>query len=625
MILCAAWCIDDLTIQLWKAGQDEADLDPLIAAVLKKDTFVVAHNAEFELEIWNNVLTRGKPWRKILPYEMRCTMAQSLYWGLPAALGDVAQALKLTSFLQKDVSGQRLMMQMNKPRGFNPDGTPRWWHIEDPLKLDGLGIYCKRDVIVEHAIWKRLRPLPDSEQKLWELNCEMNHRGVCVDQDLVDTMMNFSDAATRDLDNQMNRVTRGEVTKCSQVAKLLAWMQTRDPGIPDCSRATMESVSGLAGRHNGGVAQAASLRLAAAKTSVKKLQSITAVGAPDNVLRGLTAFYGAGRTGRYAGRLVQPHNLPKGEMDHHQVHNLRTQIKAGSATAVSLKDLSSLIRSTIVPPPGESFVLGDFSQIEARVLAWLAGQDDVLDVFRRGEDVYVHAAEQINSTSRPLGKVLTLACGYGMGPDRFRDTAATFGLKMDLMEARDAVSAWRTANKEIVGFWYGFENAVKRYLDDNLNTADRRKLNKECRARWKVSFSRFQMGLGKHLCVVLPSGRKLVYRNMMVHDDRLRFLGVMQPSHKWGWIETYGGKLVENITQAVARDVLARALYAVGRYPGSPVKPVLTVHDEIVANVPTSSRQGAANFLTDVMTRDVKWAPGLPIAAEISTAEYYQK
>jgi DNA polymerase len=175
MILCAAWCIDDLTIQLWKAGQDEADLDPLIAAVLKKDTFVVAHNAEFELEIWNNVLTRGKPWRKILPYEMRCTMAQSLYWGLPAALGDVAQALKLSSFLQKDVSGQRLMMQMNKPRGFNPDGTPRWWHIEDPLKLDGLGIYCKRDVIVEHAIWKRLRPLPDSEQKLWELNCEMNH------------------------------------------------------------------------------------------------------------------------------------------------------------------------------------------------------------------------------------------------------------------------------------------------------------------------------------------------------------------------------------------------------------------------------------------------------------------
>ena len=589
---------------------------------------MVAHNAEFELEIWNQCFITGHNWAVIHNHNMRCTMAQSLYWGLPAALGDVAAALKLPGNLQKDAAGQRLMMRMNKPRGFNPDGTPRWWHIEEPSRLDDLAKYCAQDVEVEHAIWKRLRPLPRSEQKLWEINCEMNHRGVCVDQDLVDAMIDAANVTTKALDTDMKDITGGAVARCSQVAKLLAWMQTITPSIPDCSRATMENVVSSLPKYpaNKKVYIAAQLRLAAAKTSVKKLHSLTAVGAPDNVLRGLTAFYGAGRTGRYAGRLVQPHNLPKGNLDRDQIAQYRKDLKAGARAGTSMDNLSSLIRSTLVPPKDEVFVIGDFSQIEARVLAWLAGQEDILDVFRKGEDVYIHAANKIGSTSRPLGKVMTLACGFGMGASRFQETAEAFGLPMTLPTAEDAVRAWRKNNFDIVGFWYGFEKIVIKYLGDDLSVAARKQLNKECRAKWQVSLRRFQEGLGRHLCVILPSKRKLVYRNMEIHDGRLRFLGVMQPSHKWGWIETYGGKLVENITQAVARDVLARALWttALGSRQWN-LWPVLTVHDEIIATTPSHAKRQGSQALTNVMNAIVPWASDLPIAAEISVAEYYQK
>jgi DNA polymerase len=635
-ILCAAWMdLNSGVMETWKVGDGPATLDRLRARI-RAGAIIHAHNAEFEWQILTNKL----PEAKVKLEQMRCTMAQAMYWGLPASLEAVGEALKLPPTLRKDTDGHANMMRMNRPRAIK-NGLPTWWHEDEPKRLDDLLAYCMQDVIAEAAILKRLPELPRSELALWQINCLMNARGVGIDEQLVDNMMEVADKEKTRLDAQLSALTNGEVTATTQVGKLSKWLSKQLPWMEvtlakDELQKTLPYLEGPA-------LAAAEVRLEAAKSSTSKLQRTRDVTGGQGVARGLIQYYGASRTGRYSGKLCQPHNYPRGTLKKGDAEQAVEALRKGPAETnyfctlggyKPLDVISSSLRGTFIPLPGYThFAVGDFSQIEARVLAWLAGQDDILEVFARGEDVYTYAAKKIGSDDRQLGKVMTLALGFGMGPDKFIESAATYGISIDLGDAGEIVYNWREANANIQAFWYAVERAVIATLTD-----------KRPRTVGRV---KFRMIDGRHLVIELPSQRWLVYRDAEMRNTSnfsggasvghnakrkadkpfITFMGVLQPSGKWGRDQTYGGKLVENITQAVARDVMARALAVVTLKHRDKLSPVLTVHDEIVTmfNKNTISEADAAALLNDIMCADTGWSDGLPTAAGVYTAERYRK
>jgi DNA polymerase len=621
-IICARWrWKDDPVLNGWRWSEDPVVLQDLF----RPNMIVHAHNAEFEWVIWNTLLTKMARVPALDISQMRCSMARSLYWGLPASLDKVTQALDLP--IKKDMDGHRLMMRMARPRSSQKSllgGTVyKWWHEDDPAKVQRLYDYCGTDVDAEVEVCNVVPDLPDDEQTLWQINCLMNQRGVYLDKPMAERMVTEYEAEQDRLAEIMDRRTGGVVKTINSVVPLKQWFHDHGVEVPDCSRATMETV-----KSNEDLPKEtrviAAVRLQAAKSSTKKYKTMLDVAGSGNKLRGLTAYYGAGRTGRYAGRLVQHQNLPRPDLDSDLLDSARNGFVSGQAlvdVAKSFKTTplnlaSDLIRTALVPEPGNMFVIGDFSQIEARVLAWLAGQDDILKVFEAGDDVYTHTAAKLGSTSRTLGKVLTLACGYQMGAGRFQETAETYGLHLSAVEAEQAVSGWRNTNAKIVGFWYGMDRQVLAWLSGG----DKDMINDLMLRTYKLTFR----GNRDVFAISLPSGRRLIYRNL--HQDRatgaLVFDGVRQPSGTWGQIETYGGKLVENVTQAVARDVMAVALRRV--WASRSAIPVLTVHDELVCEV-ADDHAGAEVALRLIMTNRPTWAQGLPIACDVFTSEYYRK
>jgi DNA polymerase len=347
-----------------------------------------------------------------------------------------------------------------------------------------------------------------------------------------------------------------------------------------------------------------------------------APGEPTRV-RGMLQFYGAFRTGRWAGRLIQLQNLPRGTVK--KIDDAIQMALSGASVpgmemffGPALGIVSSALRGCLVSAPGHQLVVVDFSQIEARVVAWLAGQQDILDVFAAGEDVYVYTARQNGSNDRQLGKVLVLACGFGMSAKKFRDTARTYGLILSEEQAERAVKGWRRANAKIVQFWYDCDNAARLVIknaDANGNHAP-----------ITVGPVQFAMWRG-HMLIRLPSGRHLVYRDAKLvpgrfSDKSISYMGVDQYTRQWSRQHTYGGKLVENITQAVARDIMRDATLGADR-AGIAVE--MLVHDEMVCEVETSKAQWALDTLLAIMRTRPAWAPGLPVDGAGWFGERYRK
>jgi len=354
------------------------------------------------------------------------------------------------------------------------------------------------------------------------------------------------------------------------------------------------------------------IRSEAAKSSLGKIDRMLAVRAGDGRARGLLQYYGAGRTGRWAGRLIQVQNLPRNAagVDPDEVLGVLAEDTGalGLFYERPLDALSACLRGCITAAPGKLLAMIDLSQIEARVLAWLAGQKDILEVFARGEDVYVHEATKQGSSNRQFGKVLVLACGYGMGGAKFRDTALGYGLDLSEGEASRAVAGWRASNREVVKFWYAMEEAAR-----------------ACVARpglhETVRGVRLVVRWGK-LHVRKPGGGVLVYHGARLAGGDLVFDGVSQTTKQWGEQKTYGGKLVENLTQAVARDLVAEAMVRVWeRYRRVPV---MTVHDELVFEVDPASpvEADAIKLLVD---QAPAWAGGLPLASKLAVGFRYGK
>lgn len=623
-ILLFAYSFDGEPVQIVDLAQGE-QLPPEIISALQ-DPSVIKHafNAAFE---WYCI---NKFYRSPLE-QWQCTMVHALYCGYPAALGQVNEAMGLPEDKRKLSTGLALIRTFCcpcKPTKSNGRRTRTLPHHE-PEKWNLFKEYNKQDVVAEMEVERRLSafPVPDDEQNLWVLDQIINERGVMVDRQLIDGALYCDDISTKQLMAEATQITGLDNPK--SVQQLTKWLQEETgEEISNLQKGTVTNM--LETTQSDTARRMLEIRQELAKTSVKKYMAMTEAVCDDSRIRGLVQFYGANRTGRWAGRIVQIHNLPRNYLS--TLNHARECVMGKKYDAIKLiygsvpDTLSQLIRTAFIPADGCRFIVADFSAIEARVLAWLAGEDWVLDVFRSHGKIYEACASQMFGVPielikkgnpeyalRQKGKVATLALGYqGSVGALITMGALNMGLTED--ELPEIVNRWRNANKRIAGMWYAVENTVLNVM----KTGQPAGLNgliiaRECDNNYS------------YLTVTLPSGRKLFYVNPFLKENQfgkeaLWYWGLNQTTKKWEPDSTYGGKMVENIVQAIARDCLAVSMKRLAAN-GYPI--VFHVHDEVIIEMPIG--QGSLDDACDIMGRPIPWAQGLPLRADGFECSYYRK
>lgn len=617
--LCLAWAIDDAAPEL--ITREATALPPALAAHIVEGGTVYAHNAAFELAIWNQVMVTRYGWPALDPKQCRCTAAMAYAMALPGSLDNASQALGLTE--GKDQQGYRLMLQLSKPRRVEDDGTLVWW--EDADKLERLYAYCRQDVVVERELHRRMMDLSPQEILVWQLDYAINQRGILIDVPAVKAAIGVAAFEKDRLDHHMKLVTGHQVSSCTEVGKLTAWVKAQ--GVETDGLAKADVVE-LLERDDLplSVRNALTLRKEAGKSSTAKLEKMLACACDDGRVRGALQYHGA-TTGRWAGRLIQPQNFPRGNLDPVAVDQILHKLPGSAPFEIAayidvfhgdtLDVLASCLRGFIIAPPGHDLIAVDFSAIEARVLAWLAGEEDVLDVFRSGHDLYLHAASRIYSRAisktdkaeRQIGKVATLALGYQGGVGAFQTMARAYGVKVGDDEADKIKTTWRNAHPAIVKFWQECEDAAREALlsAGRLTSAG----SQGCEVRFKLN--------GSFLWCRLPSGRVICYPFPRIEEvttpwgatrEAVTHMTVNSVTRKWERSATYGGKLVENIVQAVSRDLLAEAML---RLEAHGYRLCMTVHDELVMEVPED--EGSLEEVEELAAVLPAWATGLPMEA----------
>lgn len=538
------------------------------------------------------------------PCGWRCTMVWAAYMGLPLSLAAVGSVLGLEE--QKLSEGKALIRQFCNPPFLQPDGEK--WEL--------FKAYNKRDVEVEMAIQRRLAkfPVSDSVWEEYELDQEINDRGILVDTTLAENAIRMDGISQEKLKAAMQELT--ELDNPNSVAQMKAWlakngMETDTLGKKVVAELLKEAPEPLR--------TVLSLRQQMAKSSVKKYQAMKNTVCADNRARGMFQFYGANRTGRWAGRHVQLQNLPQNHIS--DLGAARSLARQGCYTALdclydSVPDvLSQLIRTAFIPKPGRKFVVADFSAIEARVLSWLAGEKWRMDVFRDGGDIYCATASRMfhckvekhgeNGHLRQKGKQAELACGYGGSVGALKAFGALeSGMKEE--ELKPLVDAWREANANIVSLWYAVDDAAKRCIKERVATSAH-----------GINF-KYQSGM---MFILLPSGRRLSYVKPRIGENQfggesVTYMG-LSVAKKWSRLETFGGKLVENIVQAISRDLLAYAMRTL-RYTDI----VAHVHDEVIIEC---DRRVSVDAVCKQMSRTPPWARGLLLRADGYECDFYQK
>lgn len=607
-ILLVAYAWDDEPVQVTQEI-------PLWLAVALYDPRVikVAHNSAFERAALGKHLGQYLP-----PEQWEDTMILAAYNGLPLSLDGAGSALGLP--LQKIKEGTLLInyfCKPCKPTKANGGRTRNLPH-HAPDKWARFCSYCLRDVEVCQEIYFKLHryPVTDFERRIWALDAHINERGVKVDMELAQAAVAVDDAYSVELSEEMQRLTGLE--NPNSVAQLKQWLECRGLFAESLDKAAVEEL--LARAVDPTTKRVLQLRQLLGKTSTKKYIAMLASACSDDRVRGLTQYYGASRTGRWAGRIVQLQNLPQNHLD--AIGDVRELVRGRDLETLemifpSVSDvLSQLIRTALVAKPGHTFLVADFSAIEARVTAYLAGEQWRLDVFASGGDIYCSSASQmfkvpvekhgINGHLRQKGKVAELACGYGGGVNALRAFGAD---KMGLSEAemQEIVDNWRAASPTIPRFWREAENAARTALENP---------GKVTRMRCGVMYRRDANALRCQL----PSGRQLSYWNARLEDGSITYMGQGGQSGG-GWVkkETWGGKLVENIVQAYARDCLAVAM---DRLDQAGYAICFHVHDEVVAEAPQGSDW---REMAEIMGRPIDWAPGLLLRADGYTTDFYMK
>jgi len=622
---CVCFALDDEPVRTWLPGQPCPDD---VSAHILSGGEVYGHNSAFERLAFYYILGPRYGWPEPTVDQWRCTMVMAYAMALPGALEDAAPAAGIDQ--RKDAAGHRLMLQMARPRKVTPDG-PIWW--DDESKLERLIAYCRTDVEVERELAKRLRPLKPSELDLWHLDQRINDRGVYVDVPLCNAAKKIVATTADRLDAEMRAVTGGAVGACSNVGQLIAWVRTFGVETESIAKDVLEEL--LATDLPTPVRQALTLRREAAKASVAKIEALLRGMSADGRARGLLQFHAAG-TGRWAGRRFQPQNLPRSKVKNQAL--AVGLLMSGDPDLIEdlygqpLSVVSDCLRGMVAAPPGKKVIACDYNAIEARVLAWLAGQDDLVRLFATGGKVYETMGAKVygvpvseigkEDPRRQLGKTLVLGAGFGMGWQKFQATCIKMiGLRLDDETAQRSIEVYREANGRIKAFWYDLEKAAIEAVENPGMTTAVRDI------RFKVA--------GSFLFMRLPSGRFLAYaypeiqpKTMPWKDDRgepvvkdsLSYMGVNSYTRKWERSFTYGGSLAENATQAVARDILADAMPRL-EAAGYPI--ILTVHDEIVCEA--ASDFGSVEEMVSIMTTLPAWADGCPITAEGWEGVRYRK
>ena len=563
--------------------------------------------------------------------QWRCTMAHGLYCGYTAGLDATGKAIGLPQDKQKLTTGRALIRYFCVPcKPTKTNGGRIWnqpWHDTDKWNL--FKEYCCQDVVTEHEILKRLDlfPMPEEEERLWQMDILMNAYGVRVDTELIDGALYIDQISAQRLTDEAIKLTG--LDNPNSTAQLLKWLQ--DNGI-ETDNLRKETVSELLdGINPEKVQRMLEIRQQLGKTSIKKYVAMnTACGEGDRV-RGLTQYYGANRTGRWAGRLVQMQNLPRNYLK--TLDYARNLVRAKNYDGVKIlygnvpDTLSQLIRTAFIPSFGHKFVVADFSAIEARVIAWLAGEQWVNEVFATHGKIYEATASQMfgvpveritkgnpEYSLRQKGKVATLALGYQGGTSAL---IAMGALQMGLTEEElpDIVQRWRQANPRIKGLWYAIENAALAVME----TAQPQGIN------GLIFALEGDLVYGQSfLTVRLPSGRKLFYPKPFLKENRfekmaVHYYTVGQQTRKWEVTSTYGGKMVENIVQAIARDCLAVTLE---RIAAKGLQVVFHVHDEVIIDAPMET---TVEEICGLMAEPIPWAPGLVLKGAGFESMYYMK
>lgn len=610
-IICIGVKVDDHPTRVLWTGHipkmmrhNEMSYGEFESLMLKADR-IIAHNAEFEFAMFKS---RVDPYQLTWKDKLYCTMAQAAMCGLPMSLEKACGAIKAP--IQKDRQGNIMMKKVCQPL---KDGS----FIEDEEILLRIGEYCRTDVEATYNLYKSLPEIPHKEQRVWHMNLAINERGVKVDRQMVEEILCKEKVYKAKLSKEFTDLTGIPSPSCIQ--QTLSWLAERGLELPNLTAPIVTETLNL--ELTPPVRRCLELRKELSKTSVKKYGAMADMMMSDDRLRGMFCYHGAA-TGRWAGRGVQPHNLPRGK--HKDIEDTIPILRDEKYPAEAIEFLygpgsfypvcSSAIRSAFIAE--KKFICCDFSAIEARVLAWLAGESKVLKAFEEDKDLYVTAAaaiygvreEDVTPDQRQIGKVAVLACGYQGGKGAFASMANAYGVEVSEEQAQDIVTKWREANPMIVSWWKELGDAAVQAVKVPTATVLARSVS-------------FKMD-GMFLTAQLPSGRKLYYPHPRIITKETPWGAMVEVvaywtmnTGRWMEVDTYGGKLSENLTQAVARDLLVECM---GKYHDLIV---LHIHDELVLDTDKIT----LDEVVKVMATPPTWAKGLPMAATGWQGRRYKK
>lgn len=616
-ILLFAYAFGDEEVRVIDLAQGEEIPKEVIEALSNSRVIKSAFNAQFERTCLAKHFNK-----EMEASEWRCSQAHSLTLGLPGSLENVAKCLNLET--QKMNEGKVLIRYFSIPCKSTKanGGRTRNFPHHDIDRWNLFKKYCKRDVEVEREVRKKIEsyPMEEKELKLWFLDQRINSYGVKIDRELVNNAILCDELYQKTLVDEALYLTKLENPNSPQ--QLKDWLEDKGVEIDSLSK---ERVSELLKEvKNTEVRRVLELRQEMSKTSVKKYEAMDRAVCGDSMIRGLLQFYGA-ITGRWAGRLVQVQNLPRNSMNDLDLARhllLKGDYEILELLFDSVPDvLSQLIRTAFIPSDNSRFIVSDFSAIEARVIAWLAGESWRMKVFNSHGKIYEASAAEMfkvpigeitkDSPLRQKGKISELALGYGGSVGALKAMGA-INMGLNEEELKPLVDTWRRSNPNIVKLWWDIEDAALRAVRDM----------EIVNMQYGLKFS-YRSGI---LFITLPSGRNLAYIRPRIeiderfNKDKLTYEGIEHGTRKWGRVDTYGGKLTENIIQAVARDCLAESMI---RLDEAGYKIAFHVHDEVVLDVPKNF--GSLEEVEEIMGESIDWAPGLPLGAEAFESSYYKK